>query len=59
MAMVQDEILEDFFSRLGKAGGFDEEQVEALRALFKSGDKLKADDLVAIFSGPGRKEGTL
>ena len=59
MTTVQDEILKDFFTRLGKAEGFDEEQVEALRALFKSSDKLKADDLVTIFSAQKKKEGAL
>ena len=59
MTTVQDEIFEDFFTRLGKAEGFDEEQVKALRALFKSSDKLKADDLATIFLAQKRKEGTL
>ena len=50
MATVQSEILEGFFTRLGNAEDLDAQQVKALRALFKSGDTMKAGDLVAIFS---------
>ena len=34
-------------------------QVKALRALFKSGDTMKAGDLVAIFSARKKEEGAL
>lgn len=59
MATVQSEILEDFFTRLGNAEDLDAQQVKALRALFKSGDTMKAGDLVAIFSARKKEEGAL
>jgi hypothetical protein len=34
MASIQEEILEEFYSKLSKADGFDKERVEQLRALF-------------------------
>ena len=51
MTTVLGEILESFFEALSKSEAIDEETLEALRALFKSGKKLKPDDIVAILSG--------
>lgn len=59
MATVQDEILDDFFTKLSNAKDIDEEQLKALRTLFKSNNKLKAEDLAAIFSAQKTKEGAL
>ena len=59
MATVQEEILDAFLTRLGKAEGGNDDLVRALRALFQSGDKLKAEDLVDIFSARKKKEDTL
>ena len=50
MATVLDEILESFYQKLSESQALDETTVEALRALFESGEKLKADDLVRILS---------
>ena len=55
---IQEEILEGFFSKLGDSEGIDKDLIKALRVLFKSGDKLKADDLFAAFVAANR-EGTL
>jgi len=50
MATIQEEILDSFYAKLGEAEEIDEEMVQALRALFESGKKLKADDFAAIFA---------
>ena len=55
MAAIQEEILDDFLTRLSKSKGIDEELIRALRALFSTDGKLKADDLVAIYEA-ARKE---
>ncbi len=56
MAAIQQEILDEFFTRLGNSDHLDEERVKALRALFAAGGRLKADDLVAVYA-VARKEG--
>jgi hypothetical protein len=35
MASIQEEILEEIYSKLARADGFDKERVELLRALFR------------------------
>ena len=59
MATVHSEILEDFLTRLSKAEDLEAEQVQDLRTLFLSGDTIKAENLVAIFSARKQAEGTL
>ncbi len=59
MATVHSEILEDFLTRLSKAEDVEAEQVQDLRTLFLSGDTIKAENLVAIFSARKQAEGTL
>ena len=59
MATVQSEILDDFFTRLSKAEDLDAEQVQELRTLFISGDTIKAENLVAIFSARKKAGGML
>ena len=59
MATVQDEILDDFFTKLSTAKGIDEEQLKALRTLFKSTNKLKAEALAVIFSAQKTKDGAI
>ena len=49
MATIQEEILDAFFAKLRESADIDEEGVEALRALFTAGGKLKAEDLVAVY----------
>jgi hypothetical protein len=50
MATIQAEILDSFYERLSASKVVDNPTVEALRKLFESGDKLKAEDLVAILA---------
>jgi hypothetical protein len=50
MASIQEEILEDFFSKLANAEGFNKERVEQLRALFSGKKKPKAADIVKVLS---------
>ena len=57
-ATIQEEVLEGLFSKLGNAEGIDKDLIKALRVLFKSGDKLRANDLVAAFVATN-KEGAL
>ena len=58
MAAIQDEILDEFFKRVGKSNALDEERVKALRALFSAGGRLRADDLVTVYTAP-RKDGAV
>ena len=58
MAAIQEEILENFFTSLRKTDGVDETLVKSLRALFKAGVKLKADDLVAAYEA-AKKDGAV
>ena len=58
MAAIQEEVLNSFFNKLGNSEGIDKDLIKALRVLFKSGDKLKADDLFAAFVA-AKREGTL
>lgn len=48
MARVLDQILDAFYERLDASKQIDAATIEALRILFQSGKKLKADDFVAI-----------
>ena len=50
MAAIQEEILDDFFTRLSKSKGMEGKLVKPLRALFTAKRKLKADDLVAVYA---------
>ncbi len=56
MAKIEHEILELFFQELEKAEGFSKERVDNLRALFKTGKKLKATDFVAVLSEQPKEE---
>ena len=58
MEAIQEEVLDGFFNKLGNSEGIGKDLIEALRVLFKSGDKLKADDLFAAFVA-AKREGTL
>jgi hypothetical protein len=50
MATVQEEILNTFYKRLSAAESVGKETADALRALFESGEKLKAEDCVAVLT---------
>ena len=58
MAAIQEEILNSFLTRLRENQAVDEELVQALRALFKPGRKLKAHELVAVYVA-ARRDGTV
>ena len=49
MTRVLDEILDSFYTKLSESEAVNEETINALRSLFASGKKPKADDFVAIF----------
>lgn len=50
MAKIQEEIQESFFRELATVDGVDERMLSELRALFSSGQKVKADALVEVFA---------
>jgi hypothetical protein len=50
MATIQAEILDSFYAKLSKSETVDEAMIDALRDLFQSRGKLKADDFVAILA---------
>jgi hypothetical protein len=50
MAKVLNEILDSFYTRLSESDAVDESTIEAIRSLFASGKRLKADDFVGILS---------
>ncbi len=52
MATLQREIAEKFLAKLSESKDVDAETVDQLRRLLAEGKKLKADDLVKIFSLP-------
>jgi hypothetical protein len=55
MAKVLNEILDAFYEKLSESDAVDAETAQALRALFESDKKLKADDFVAILSGAAKE----
>jgi len=50
MATIQAEILDSFYAKLSKSETVDKAMIDELRALFQSGNKIKADDFVAILT---------
>ncbi|MEX2181913.1 MAG: hypothetical protein WD771_07715 [Gemmatimonadaceae bacterium] len=52
MAKLQDEIAETFLEKLKESPDVTPEMVTALRELLSAKKKLKADDLVKVFSPP-------
>ena len=52
MPTLQAIISEKFFAKLSNSDAIDASKIEQLRTLFAAGKKLKADDLVKIFSLP-------
>lgn len=52
MAKVMSEILDSFYKKLSESDAVDAETIKALRALFKSGRRLKADDFVSLLRNP-------
>ena len=52
MAKLQDKIAETFLEKLKDSPDVTLEMIEGLRMLFSAKKKLKADDLVGVFSPP-------
>ena len=52
MAKLQDEIASKFLEKLSESQDVTPEMIESLRALLSAKKKLKADDLVEMFSPP-------
>ena len=50
MATLKDSIVENFIARLREAKELDEATIEALRLLLASGAKIKADDIIKVFT---------
>ena len=58
MATIKEEILNSFYAKLSESQEVDKAKIDALRVLFQSGQKLKADDFVAVLAKKS-KEGAL
>jgi hypothetical protein len=52
MATLQQKIVEKFLAKLAGSKSVDAESIDQLRNLLADGKKVKADDLVKIFSLP-------
>jgi molybdopterin converting factor small subunit len=52
MATLPQQIAEKFLMKLTESKDVDTERIEQLRGLLADGKKLKADDVVKIFSPP-------
>ena len=51
MKTLYQQIAEKFLSRLAEAKEIDEKKIDQLRVLFINGKRLKAEELVKVFSG--------
>ena len=52
MPTLQQQIAGKFLERLEKSGALDAARIDQLRALLAGSKKVKADDLVKLFSQP-------
>lgn len=52
MATLQQQIAEKFLAKLAESKDVDAERIDQLRKLLADSKKLKADDLVKLFSLP-------
>ncbi len=52
MATLQKQIAEQFLAKLAESKDLDAERIDQLRKLLADSKKLKADDLVKLFSLP-------
>ena len=52
MVTLQQQIAEKFFAKLAESKSMDSEKIEQLRKLLAESKKLKAEELVKIFSLP-------
>jgi hypothetical protein len=53
MTTLQQTVVETFLADLASSKSLDEAKIEALRKLLADNPKVKADDLVKIFSSDG------
>jgi hypothetical protein len=56
MATIEEQILDSFYPKVAESKEIERRIVDALRALFQSGKKFKADDVVAILSRAGKED---
>jgi hypothetical protein len=56
MAAIEEDVLEHFIEELGGVDGITPHMIETLRPLLTSGNKLKPDEIVKIFTDPEAKE---
>ena len=52
MTILQQQIADKFLAKLAESGTLDAERTEQLRVLLAGKKKVKADDLVKLFSAP-------
>ena len=52
MPILQQQIADKFLAKLAESGTLDTERTEQLRVLLAGKKKVKADDLVKLFSAP-------
>ena len=52
MATLQQQIAEKFLAKLAKSKELDHEKIEQIRSLVADGKRIKAEDLVRVFSLP-------
>jgi hypothetical protein len=52
MPTLQQQIVEKFLTKLSGAKEIDADKIDQLRSLLAAGKRLKADDLVKVFSRP-------
>ncbi len=50
MAKIQEDILEAFFEKLNDSEAVDKVMVDGLRTLLNSDNKLRADEIAAVFT---------
>ena len=56
MATLPQQIAEKFLAKLSESADVDAEMIEKLRSLLGAKGKLKADDLVKVFSPPPKED---
>jgi hypothetical protein len=52
MPTLQQHVADKFLARLAASGALDTDRIEQLRTLLAGNKKIKADDLVKLFSQP-------
>jgi hypothetical protein len=52
MPTLQQQVADKFLTRLAESGALDSDRIDQLRTLLTGNKKIKADDLVKLFSEP-------